>query len=67
MFTTPLTEKAKLDVLQCGRPAKVRAEFAEKLERKIHALTEYITQPAIVQHLTADQIAELDRILTDKV
>ncbi len=67
MSLTPLTEKAKLDVLQCGRPAKVRAEFAETLERKLNAITEYVTQPAIVQHLTADQIAELDRLLTDKV
>jgi len=45
----------------------VKAEFAAKLEKKIYALTEFITQPSIVQHLTADQIAELDRLLTDKV
>ena len=67
MSITPLTQRAQLDVLQCGRPAKVKAEFAAKLEKKIYALTEFITQPSIVQHLTADQIAELDRLLTDKV
>jgi len=65
MSITPLTQRAQLDVLQCGRPAKVKAEFAAKLEKKIYALTEFITQPSIVQHLNADQIAKLDAILTD--
>lgn len=67
MSSTPLTDKAQLDVLQCGRPARVKAEFAAKLETKINALTEFITQPSIVQHLTADQIAKLDAILADSV
>jgi hypothetical protein len=67
MSTTPLTETAKCQVLQCGRPAKVRAEFAEQLERKLNAITEFVTQPSLVQHFTADQIAQLDRILADKI
>ena len=62
---TPLTAKAQLDVLQCGRPAKVKAEFAAKLETKINALTDFITQPSIIKHLNADQIAKLDALLTD--
>lgn len=64
MSTTPLTEKAKLDVLQCGRPAKVRAEFAEQLETKINALTNFICDPAVVRHLSVEQVARLDSILT---
>lgn len=43
----------------------MKAEFAAKLETKIYALTEFITQTAIVQHLSTDQIAKLDAILTD--
>jgi len=45
----------------------VKAEFAAKLETKINALTEFITQPSVVQHLSTDQIAKLDAILTDSV
>jgi hypothetical protein len=67
MSSTPLTQRAQLDILQCGRPAKVKAEFAAKLETKINALTEFITQPSIVQHLSTDQIAKLDAILADSV
>lgn len=67
MSSTPLTAKAQLDVLQCGRPAKVKADFAAKLETKINALTEFITQPSVVQHLSTDQIAKLDAILADPV
>lgn len=62
---TPLTDKAQLDILQCGRPAKVKAEFAAKLETKVNALTDFITQPSIIKHLSADQIAKLDALLTD--
>ena len=65
MSITPLTDQAQLDVLQCGRPAKVKAEFAAKLETKINALTDIIRDPAVFQHLNADQIAKLDAILTD--
>ena len=67
MLRTPLTQKAQLDILQCGRPAKVKAEFAAKLETKVNALTEFVTQPSIVQHLSTDQIAKLDAIITDSV
>lgn len=31
---TPRTDKARLDILQTGRPARVKAEFAEELERE---------------------------------
>ncbi len=65
MSITPLTQRAQLDILQCGRPAKVKAEFAAKLETKIYALTDIIRDPAVFQHLNADQIAKLDAILTD--
>jgi hypothetical protein len=65
MSLTPLTAKAQLDILQCGRPAKVKAEFAAKLETKVNALTDFITQPSIIKHLSADQIAKLDALLTD--
>jgi len=65
MSSTPLTDKAQLDVLQCGRPAKVKAEFAAKLEKKIYALTDLIRDPAVFQHLSVEQIARLDAILTD--
>ena len=65
MSSTPLTQRAQLDILQCGRPAKVKAEFAAKLETKINALTDIIRDPAVFQHLSADQIARLDAILTD--
>jgi len=64
---TPLTEKAQLDVLQCGRPAKVKAEFAANLETQIYALTAFIRDPQVVQHLSVAQIAKLDSIFTDKV
>ena len=67
MSTTPLTEQAKRQVLQCGRPAKVRAEFAEQLETKLYALTEFIKQPDIIQHLSVEQLTKLDHILTDQV
>jgi len=67
MSSTPLTDKAQLDVLQCGRPAKVKAEFAAKLETKINALTDLIRDPAVLQHLSVAQIARLDAILTDTV
>ncbi len=65
MSSTPLTDKAQLDVLQCGRPAKVKAEFAAKLETKINALTNFICDPAVFQHLSVEQVARLDSILTD--
>jgi len=65
MSITPLTDKAQLDVLQCGRPAKVKAEFAAKLEKKIYALTDLIRDPAVLQHLSVEQIARLDDLLTD--
>jgi len=65
MSSTPLTAKAQLDVLQCGRPAKVKAEFAAKLETKINDLTALIRDPAVFQHLSVAQIARLDAILTD--
>lgn len=65
MSSTPLTQRAQLDILQCGRPAKVKAEFAAKLETKVNALTDFITQPSIIKHLSADQIAKLDALLTD--
>jgi len=45
----------------------VKAEFAAKLEKKIYALTDFIRDPAVLQHLNADQIARLDSILTDTV
>jgi hypothetical protein len=64
MCTTPLTEKAKLDVLQCGRPAKVRAEFAEQLETKIYALTNILHSPEVFEHLSVEQRSKLDSILT---
>jgi len=67
MSITPLTQRAQLDVLQCGRPAKVKAEFAAKLETQINDLTAFIRDPAVFQHLNADQIARLDAILTDTV
>ena len=35
---TPRTDKARLDILQTGRPARVKAEFAEELERENAAL-----------------------------
>jgi cell division protein FtsB len=31
---TPRTDKARLDILQTGRPARVKASFAEELERE---------------------------------
>jgi hypothetical protein len=65
MSSTPLTQRAQLDILQCGRFAKVKAEFAAKLETKVNALTDFITQPSIIKHLSADQIAKLDALLTD--
>jgi len=34
MTDTPRTEAAKLEVLQVGRPARVKASFAEELERE---------------------------------
>jgi cell division FtsZ-interacting protein ZapD len=64
---TPLTAKAQLDVLQCGRPAKVKAEFAAQLETQIYALTAFIKDPQVFQHLSVAQIAKLDAIFTDKV
>ncbi len=64
---TPLTAKAQLDILQCGRPAKVKAEFAAQLETQIYALTAFIKDPEVVQHLSVAQIAELDAIFTDSV
>ena len=64
---TPLTERAKLDVLQCGRPAKVRAEFAESLEKQLYDLTNFIRDPEVFRHLSVAQIARLDSIFTDKV
>jgi hypothetical protein len=64
---TPLTAKAQLDILQCGRPAKVKAEFAAQLETQIYALTAFIRDPEVVQHLSVAQIAKLDAIFTDKV
>jgi N-acetyl-gamma-glutamylphosphate reductase len=64
---TPLTEKAKLDVLQCGRPAKVRAEFAEQLEKKIYDLTAFIHSPEVFEQLGVEQRSKLGAILTDKV
>ena len=64
---TPLTAKAQLDVLQCGRPAKVKAEFAAQLEAQIYALTAFIRDPEVFQHLSVAQIAKLDSIFTDKV
>jgi hypothetical protein len=64
---TPLTAKAQLDVLQCGRPAKVKAEFATQLEAQIYALTAFIRDPEVFQHLSVAQIAKLDAIFTDKV
>lgn len=64
---TPLTDKAQLDILQCGRPAKVKAEFAAKLETKVNALTDFITQPSIIKHLSVAQIARLDALLTDQI
>jgi hypothetical protein len=67
MSLTPLTQRAQLDILQCGRPAKVKAEFAAKLETKVNALTDFITQPSIIKHLSADQIAKLDALLTDQI
>jgi hypothetical protein len=38
MSSTPLTAKAQLDILQTGRPARVKAEFAEELERENYRL-----------------------------
>ena len=67
MSSTPLTQRAQLDILQCVRPAKVKAEFAAKLETKINALTDLIRDPAVFQHLSVEQIARLDAILTDTV
>ena len=67
MSSTPLTRRAQRDILQCGRPAKVKAEFAAKLETKVNALTDFITQPSIIKHLSADQIAKLDAIFTDQI
>ena len=64
---TPLTDKAQLDVLQCGRPAKVKAEFAAQLETQIYALTAFSRDPEVFQHLSVAQIAKLDSIFTDKV
>ena len=64
---TPLTDKAQLDVLQCGRPAKVKAEFAAQLETQIYALTAFIRDPEVFQHLSVAQIAKLDAIFTDSV
>jgi len=43
----------------------VKAEFAAKLEKKIYALTDLIRDPAVFQHLSVEQIARLDAILTD--
>jgi len=51
--------------LQCGRPAKVKAEFAAKLETQINDLTAFIRDPAVFQHLSVAQIARLDAIITD--
>ena len=64
---TPLTAKAQLDVLQCGRPAKVKAEFADQLETQIYALTAFVRDPEVFQHLSVAQIAKLDAIFTDSV
>jgi len=62
---TPLTERAQLDILQCGRPAKVKAEFAAKLETRLNALSAFVRQPDIVAVLTPAQLATLDALLTD--
>jgi hypothetical protein len=35
---TPRTDKARLDILQTGSPARVKAEFAEELERENYRL-----------------------------
>ena len=64
---TPLTAKAQLDILQCGRPAKVKAEFAAQLETQIYALTAFIRDPEVFRHLSVEQRSELDSIFTDKV
>jgi hypothetical protein len=44
---TPRTEAAKLEVLQVGRPARVKASFAEELERENQLLREELEQQAI--------------------
>jgi len=67
MSSTPLTQRAQLDILQCGRPAKVKAEFAAKLETKINALTDFIRDPEVFKHLSVAQIAKLDAIFTDSL
>jgi len=62
---TPLTAKAQLDVLQCGRPAKVKAEFAESLEKQLYDLTNFIRDPEVFRHLSVEQRSKLDAIFTD--
>ena len=47
MTETPRTEAAKLEVLQVGRPARVKASFAEELERENQILREELEQQAI--------------------
>ena len=64
---TPLTDKAQRDVSQCGRPAKVKAEFAAQLETQIYALTAFIRDPEVIKHLSVAQIAKLDAIFTDSL
>jgi hypothetical protein len=44
---TPRTDKARLDILQTGRPARVNASFAEELERENQLLREELEQQAI--------------------
>jgi hypothetical protein len=36
---TPLTDAAALEVLQTGQHAKVKAEFARELEKRLAAIT----------------------------
>jgi hypothetical protein len=45
----------------------VKAEFAANLETQIYALTAFIRDPEVFQHLSVAQIAKLDAIFTDKV
>jgi len=44
---TPRTDKARLDILQTGRPARVKASFAEELERENQLLRDELEQQAI--------------------
>lgn len=65
---TPRTDKARLEILQTGRPARVKASFAEELERENQLLRDELEQQAICNGAGASRelalravIAELQR------